>query len=212
MTKTLLLILFSVCAQLPSVAQDRDFLSADEIDQLRNTQEPNARMKLYLKFAHERVALIEKLAAKDKPGRSGLIHDTLEDYGNIVEAIDTVADDALKRGLPINEGVAAVAASEKKLLESLEKIQGMPLSDLPRYQFALTQAIETTQDSIDLSSEDVGKRGAEVAAQERKDKQERDANLSETERAENAKTQATDESKKRKAPTLLKPGEKLPNQ
>src|SRR5450755_4650328 len=90
-------------------AQQHDFLTADEIDQVREAQDPNARLVLYVQFARQRLSLLNQLMSKEKAGRSALIHDTLEDYTHIIEAIDTVADDALKRKVALNEGMKLVA-------------------------------------------------------------------------------------------------------
>src|SRR5579864_1881155 len=101
-------------------AQDRDFLTADEVDQVREAQEPNARLKLYVHFARQRIAEIQQFLSKDKPGRSALIHDALGEYSQIIDAIDTVADDALKHKIAIDEGMKAVAGAEGEMLGVLQ--------------------------------------------------------------------------------------------
>jgi hypothetical protein len=206
-----ILLVFAACG----FAQERDFLTADEIDQIREAQEPNARLKLYVLFARQRLALLQQFLSKEKPGRSALIHDTLEQYTHIIESIDTVADDALVRKLPLDIGMKEVASAEGEMLAALQKIEDGAPKDLARFEFVLKNAIDTTSDSKELSEEDLHTRAGEVAAQDKKEKQDRKALAS----AEDKKAKKSPEDKPgvtkvgdQKAPTLLKPGEKLPDQ
>lgn len=207
-------VVWAVLALVPCFAQERDFLTADETDQVREVQEPNERMKLYIHFAKQRLDLLQQLLAKEKPGRSALIHDTLEDYTHIIESIDTVADDALKRRIALDVGTSLVVAAEKEMLQSLQKIDEMQLKDRSRYDFALKTAIDTTQDSADLSAEDLNTRAGEVVAQDAKEKKERESMIARPGAAakptetEQAQTDASKQGEKRKAPTLYRPGEK----
>ena len=171
-------------------------------------------MKLYVHFAKERIAEIKQFLSKEKPGRSALIHDTLEDYTHIIEAIDTVADDALRRKAPIDEGMKAVADAEKEMLATLNKIEESDAKDLQRFEFALKAAIDTTSDSEELSQEDIHSRTTDLAAKDQKEKEEKQAILGTADK-DNKKTadntDAKDDKPKRKAPSLYKPGEKPPD-
>src|SRR5580693_8656702 len=201
-------ILVALLLAAGAFAQEKDFLTADEIDQIREVQEPNGRLILYVQFARQRMSLLNQLLSKEKPGRSALIHDTLEQYTQIIEAIDTVADDGLKRKVKLNEGMTLVAAAEKDMLETLQKIEDSEPKDLGRFEFALKTAIDTTSDSKELSEEDLNARANAVAEKDKKEKEEKNAMLGTKEQeAKKADEQKATETK-RKAPSLYKPGEK----
>jgi hypothetical protein len=192
-------------------AQQHDFLTADEIDQVREAQDPNARLVLYVQFARQRLSLLNQLMSKEKAGRSALIHDTLEDYTHIIEAIDTVADDALKRKVALDEGMKLVAGAEGEMLAALQKIEDSEPKDLPRYEFALKSAIDTTSDSKELSEEDLNSRAGAVAAKDQKEKEAKDAMLGNKEKEAKQTAEKKEVEGKRKAPSLYKPGEKPPD-
>jgi hypothetical protein len=200
------LVLLCLVAAMPCAAQP-DFLRADEVDQLRETQDPNERLLLYVKFARERVDLVGQLVAKEKAGRSLVIHDMLEQYTEIIDAMDTVIDDAFRRKVPVDKGVAATAAAQKQMLAALERVAASQPADLARYKFALEQAIETTRDSLDLALEDLKDRAADVASRDEKEKKERESLMRPEELEVKRATEKKEAEQKKKAPTLRRKDE-----
>jgi hypothetical protein len=196
---------------LPAAAQ-RDFLTVDEADQIREAQEPNARLGLYLKFAKQRIALVEQLLSKDKAGRSAMVHEALGEYNKLIEAIDIVSDDALKRGIAIDEGAKAVSSAEKDFLARLERIRSAKPADIVRYEDALSNAIENTQVSIELAELDLKERSRDVQTKEARDKQALEEMMQPKDREAKraAEKKETEAATKKKAPTLRRKGEVAP--
>ncbi|HWR52398.1 MAG TPA: hypothetical protein VN428_14900 [Bryobacteraceae bacterium] len=196
---------------IPAAAQERDFLTTNEADQVRLAQEPNQRLNLYVVFAKQRLDQMEQLAKEDRPGRSALIHDLLEQYTEIIDAIDTIADEALRKKVDIAPGMKIVADAEKEFAAQLRRLQEAKPADMGRYEFVLGQAIDATDDSLEAANEDLGKRTEQVVAREKREQEKLEGLMQpkdlEAKRAEQKK-QAEAAKKERKRPSLLKPGEK----
>jgi hypothetical protein len=192
-----------------ALAARGDFLTADETDQVRLAQDPNERLQLYLHFARQRLDQVQQLVREAKPGGAGMVHDLLDEYGKIIDAVDTVSDDALERKLNISAGIKAVVSGEKEFLPVLEKVRDSQPKDLGRYEFVLTQAIEATRDSIELGNEDLGKRSSEVGERAKRERRTREASMSPEDLESKKAAEAKETASKRKKPTLLKKGETL---
>ncbi len=192
-------------------AQDRDFLTTNEVEQIRLAQEPNDRLALYIHFAKQRMDLVQNYLGKDKPGRSIFIHNALEDYNKIIEAIDSVSDDALRHNKPIDKGMLAVVDAEKGFLDQLTKINDTPPHDFERYKFVLEEAMDTTRDSQELSLADSRKRSTDLSVEDAKEKKDREAMMPAKEAADRKKADKATQDSQKKIPSLLKPGEKPPD-
>ena len=216
--KRIAVCVLAVAGALSVSGQQRDFLTNDEIEKVRDAQEPNERLKLYVLFARQRMDQLQQLLAKDKKGRSVVARELLSDYSKIIDAIDTVSDDALKRHAKLAEGTVAVSDAEKRFLGQLKKVADNPPPDFDLYEIELKEAIESTSDSIELAQGDLGKRATELVAEETKSKKAAESMIS----AEDNKGKPPDPAKaeqaggfeikpKRTPPTLYRPGEKPPD-
>lgn len=196
-------------------AQDRDFLSSDEAAQIKDSQDPNLRIQLYARFARRRIDLVKSLLSKDKPGRSIVIHDALDDYAQILDAIDAVIDDALERKLDVKSSMIGLSNYEGEALPMLKKIRESQPKDLDRYDFVLKTAIDVTQDSIESASADLDERAKDVQHRNAEEKKAAEETLAPAERADKKAQEKKDgeqqqrQQEQRKPPTLLRPGEKL---
>ncbi len=185
----------------------RDYLTADEVDQLRIAQEPDLRIPLYQKFAEQRISLLEQLFSQKKTGRSGMIHDTLEQYTQITEAIDTFIDDALAHKKPVTT-LAGLTKVQRDMLAKLEKFKEANPPDLERYLFVLDSAIDTTRDSIEMSEVDLKTRSQSVETRETEIKRDRQEMMTPERQAEVKKQEEKEKAAEKKRPSLYKPGEK----
>lgn len=204
----LLFVGLTTLAAQDYIGARREFLSDHEIDSIREAQEPNLRIHRYLEFAKLRIELIRLRLAEEKPGRSKIIHQTLKEYGHILEAVDAVVDDALDREFDISLSIGPLIEQQEKFLATLEKIADDPREDHFRYEFVLEDAIDITRDSMELAGGDLVARKAALTEAAERERAEREASMAPELKKEMEEIQRVEEKKKRKRPTLLRPDEK----
>lgn len=197
----------------PAFAQ-KEFLTPTEIELIREAQEPNLRLRTYLGFAKQRMDQLNQQIAKEKKGRSILIRDILDQYVQIIDAIDTVSDDALKRKVDIAQGADAVSGSERGFLGTLKKLQAGKPADLDMYEITLKEAIAITEDSMGTAEQDLTRRQTTLLDKAEDEKVRIQAatapKVLQEQAKENAKADApkAKDGSTRKPPTLMRAGEK----
>lgn len=209
MRRFVLCILLLAAATAAPLCAQRDFLTADEADQLRLAETPDDRIKAYLTFARVRMDMIDQTMAKDKAGRSGFVHDTLDELTKVIEALDTAIDDYLKHSKTVTS-LEAVAKTQRDIATRLEKILNSEPKDLERYRFALTQTIEVAQDSAEMAEQDLKDRKRGVITRDQELQKERESMMTPAQREEAKKEQAKKDQEtinQKKKPTLLRKGE-----
>jgi hypothetical protein len=81
---------------------------------------------------------------------------------------------------------------------------------MARFDFSLQQAIDATADNQDNAHLSSGDRAAEIAEEQKKEKAAQRANMTPEEKAAADQADQKKAEEKKKAPSLLKPGEALP--
>jgi len=172
MKRCMLFLALGAALAAPAGAQRREFLTDGEIDQIREAQDPNQRLKLYMQFARQRIAAVEKVLAGNEPNRGQFIHEQIEEYDRIIEAADYNVDQALKKRHLFRKGLEAALKAEPEFLQALEAFRARNPKDLEEYRFILDQAIESTRDSLQGLREALGKqpKGKKEEKEEREER------------------------------------------
>jgi hypothetical protein len=103
--------------------QQRDFLTADEVDQVREAQDPNARLALYIMSAEK--DMLETLQKIEESGPKDLSRYEFA----LKTAIDTTSDSKELSEEDLSARANAVAAKDQKEKEEKEAMLGTKEKD-----------------------------------------------------------------------------------
>lgn len=154
--QTALAVLVLLGSVLPLSAQKRrDPLNPLEIDQLRDAMlDPEVRLKLYVKFARDRMTKLEQMRADPKTtDRDQQTHDLLQDFLTIYDELNDNIDMYVGRKNDIRKPLRLVIEADTEFQSKLRALKDAGNADPKEakpYEFVLADAI----DNVDSSSED----------------------------------------------------------
>jgi hypothetical protein len=154
----LLLLTLPVCAQ-----KKNDPLTPIEIDLLRDAMlEPDERLKLYVKFARDRMAKLEEMRSNPKTTERGLqTHDRLQDFLTLYDELNDNIDMYVGRKNDIRKPMKVVIEADTEFqskLRALKDAASTNATEAKQFEFLLTDALDT----VDTSADDHRKTLAEV--------------------------------------------------
>ncbi|HXY51406.1 MAG TPA: hypothetical protein VEI01_18295 [Terriglobales bacterium] len=151
-----LALLLVLCSGPLALAQRKeDPLTPAEIDQLRDTAlEPEPRMKLYVEFARARLVALEQMRADPKvTDRGQKTHAALQEFLSVYDELNDNLDNFEDRKADLRKALKFIIAGDTQFeseLRALKNDASAPRDEVKKYEFLLSDAIET----VDMSAED----------------------------------------------------------
>ncbi len=128
--------------------QQKDYLSALEADKIRDAETPNARIKLFLTFADDRLKKFQyELDHPSQYRHSEVLNALLNSYIGCVDDAADLIQLGIEKQQNIRQGIDLMVARTKEFLAVLEKYSSGG-TDLPIYKDNLDDAIEGTRDAM----------------------------------------------------------------
>ncbi len=151
------LILVSLTWMGSAQVKNRDPLTEQEVDQMRETADfPNKRLELMIGFARTRMKSIEDLHAASKipPDRPAKIHDLLQDFLALQDEIDDNIDVYGAHKTDMRKGLKLLIEADSEWQLQIRQLKDQsPPEELQQYSFVLTNAKEAVTDSAQTARE-----------------------------------------------------------
>jgi predicted nucleic acid-binding Zn-ribbon protein len=129
----------------------REPLNPNEIDELRDAaQEPEARIKLYIRFARDRLVALEQMRADPKvTNRAQQTHDKLQNFLDVYDELNDNIDTFVERRADLRKPLKSVIEADTEFqakLRALKASLDASASEAQRYQFLLDSVVQTVDD------------------------------------------------------------------
>jgi hypothetical protein len=131
-------------AQVP----DKDYLSSQEAEKIRDAETTNERIKLFVQFADDRLKKFQyELEHPSPTNHAQVLNYLMNAYIGCVDDAADLVELGVEKQENVRAGVDLVASKSKQYLEVLRRIQAEG-KELDVYKDNLDDAIEGTQDAL----------------------------------------------------------------
>jgi hypothetical protein len=136
-------------AAAPQDSPDKDYLSQEESDKIRDADTPAERIKLYVAFAEDKLKKFDYELNRKTPERrrEEILNGLLNAYAGCVDDGADQIDVAQEKQMDIRDALKLMVAKEKEFLETLQKYD-KDGPELDTYRDTLEDAIEGTKDVL----------------------------------------------------------------
>ncbi len=133
-------------------AEKGDYLTDDEVDQLREAQEPSQRIVTYMAFAQARLERFDDY--RNRPPNPdydipGYLNTQLDQYIRITDALKDWIEDHFDRHDDMRAGLKKVLEMGQHQLEQLRRAEDSPDPYTAGYRKTLNDAIDDFTDALD---------------------------------------------------------------
>ena len=143
-----ILIAAAVASVRPARAQQKDYLSALEADKIRDADNTNERIQLFLTFADDRLKKFQyELQHPSENKHSEMLNALMNAYIGCVDDAADLIQLGIEKQENIRQGVDMMADRSKEFLQILNKVAAEG-PDVDLYKDNLDDAIEGTRDAM----------------------------------------------------------------
>jgi len=150
LNKTLMTIGFAmlVAASAMSQVAQKDYLSSQEADKIRDAETTNARIKLFVQFADDRLKKFQyELEHPSQTNHQQMLNYLMNSYVGCVDEAADLMQLGVEKQENVRAGIDLLATKTKEYLEALKKIQADG-KESEIYKDNLDDALEGTRDAM----------------------------------------------------------------
>jgi hypothetical protein len=145
------LCVFAIAAAFfvdPSRAEQKDYLSALESDKIRDAENTNERIKLFITFAEDRLKKFQyELQHPSSNKHSEMLNALMNAYVGCVDDAADLVQLGIQKQENIRPAIDLMAGKTKEFLQALEKVSADG-TEIDIYKDNLDDAIEGTRDAM----------------------------------------------------------------